>query len=98
AMDGTQKQPIRIVPHVKAFSERGQVAKGATRAIAGWVLHLRGVGAPVDDKAAVELVEQANAGDLAAAVSVALDYLKVDDASVAETVLAQAEEMLAMRR
>ena len=97
AMDGTQKLPIRIVPHVNAFAGRGEVAKGATRAIAGWVLHLRGVGAPVDDKASVELVKQANAGDLVAAVQAVLDYLLVDDALVAESVLAQAEEMLGMR-
>lgn len=46
AMDGTQKLPIRIVPHVQTLAGRGEVAKGAARAIAGWVLHLRGVGAP----------------------------------------------------
>ena len=96
-VDGMQKLPIRIVPHVNAFAGRGEVAKGATRAIAGWVLHLRGVGAPVDDKASVELVKQANAGDLVAAVQAVLDYLLVDDALVAESVLAQAEEMLGMR-
>ena len=61
------------------------------------MLHLRGVGAPVDDKASVELVKQANAGDLVAAVQAVLDYLLVDDALVAESVLAQAEEMLGMR-
>ncbi len=97
AMDGTQKLPIRIVPHVKAFGERGGVAEGACRAIAGWVLHLRGVGAPVDDKGATEVVEQANAGDLAQAVQAVLAFLQVDDDKVAETVLTQAEEMLAMR-
>ncbi|MGI5950331.1 MAG: mannitol dehydrogenase family protein [Brooklawnia sp.] len=95
AMDGTQKQPIRIVPHINAFAERGEVASGATRAIAGWVLHLRGVGAPVNDANATELVEQANAGDLAQAVDAVLAYLKVDNKQVAATILAQAEEMLA---
>ena len=97
AMDGTQKQPIRIVPHVNAFAERGAVASGATRAIAGWVLHLRGIGAPVNDANATALVEQANAGDLAQAVDAVLAYLKIDNAQVGQTVLAQAEEMLALR-
>ena len=85
------------MPHVKAFGERGGVAEGACRAIAGWVLHLRGVGAPVDDKGATEVVEQANAGDLAQVVQAVLAFLQVDDDKVAETVLTQAEEMLAMR-
>lgn len=48
----------------------------------------------MNNKASVELVKQANAGDLVAAVQAVLDYLLVDDALVAESVLAQAEEML----
>lgn len=97
AMDGTQKLPIRIVPHLLAMAERGEVASGATRAVAGWVLHLRGVGAPVNDAASAELVAKANAGDLESAVKAVLDYLKVDDDQVAATVVAQANEMLQMR-
>lgn len=97
AMDGTQKLPIRIVPHVKAFAERDEVATGATRAIAGWVLHLRGVGAPVDDAAADELVAKVSDMPLVEAVDTVLDFLGVEDARVAETVVSQAEEILALR-
>lgn len=97
AMDGTQKLPIRIVPHVKAFAERGEVATGATRAIAGWVLHLRGVGAPVDDAASGELVAKVADVSLADAVAIVLGFLGIEDAKVAETVVAQAEEILALR-
>ncbi len=97
AMDGTQKLPIRIVPHLKAIAERGGVASGATRAVAGWVLHLRGVGAPVNDANATEVAAKANAGDLESAVAAVLEYLQVDDQQVAATVLAQANELLEMR-
>ena len=97
AMDGTQKLPIRIVPHLLALAESGAVAAGATRAVAGWVLHLRGVGAPVNDANAVGLVAKANEGDLEKAVKAVLDYLKVDDEATAATVLAQANELLELR-
>ena len=96
AMDGSQKQPIRIVPHLKAFIERGEVATGATRAVAGWVLHLRGVGAPVSDPVAEELAPLV-AGDLESSVRGVLGFLGVDDEQTAQTVLAQAEEMLVER-
>lgn len=97
AADGTQKLPIRIVPHVQAFAERGEVAAGATQAIAGWVLHLRGIGAPVKDANATDLVAKVADVDLAEAVDIVLDYLQVDDEQVAAKVVEQAEELLALR-
>lgn len=96
AMDGSQKLPIRIVPHLKALAERGEVASGAARAVAGWVLHLRGVGAPVSDPVAAELTGLVS-GELSDAVNAVLGFLKVDDEQVARTVLAEAEELLQLR-
>lgn len=49
AADGSQKIPIRIVPALRAAQDAGADIAGATRAIAAWVLHLRGLGAPVVD-------------------------------------------------
>lgn len=97
AMDGTQKLPIRIVPHLKGIAERGGVAAGATWAVAGWVLHLRGVGAPVNDANATDLVAKVANVELAEAVDIVLDYLQVDDEKVAAKVLEQAEALLAQR-
>ena len=97
AADGTQKLPIRIVPHLKAFAAAGKVATGATRPVAGWVLHLRGVGAPVNDAAASALVNEVRSGDLDSAVHAVLRFLQIDDEQIAATVLSQAQEMEAMR-
>ena len=97
AADGAQKLPIRIVPHVKAFAQRGAVAEGATRAIAGWVLHLRGVGAPINDEAGSKLADEIKDLELADSVQRVLEFLTVSDESVAKTVTQQAEELLAMR-
>ncbi len=97
AMDGTQKLPIRIVPHLKAFAERGAVASGATRAVAAWVLHLRGIGAPVNDANATDLVARVGNVELAEAVRIVLEYLQVEDEQVAQTVLAQTEELLSLQ-
>lgn len=97
AADGTQKLPIRIVPHLKAFAAAGKVATGATRPVAGWVLHLRGVGAPINDAAASALVNEVRSGDLDSAVHAVLRFLQIDDEQIAATVLSQAQEMEAMR-
>lgn len=97
AADGSQKLPIRAVPHIKAFLERGEVATGATRAVAGWTLHLRGVGAPVLDAAASSLADEVRDIDLADAVGAVLRFLEIDDERVAAVVLSQAREMEAMQ-
>lgn len=96
AADGSQKLPIRTVPHIKALLERGEVATGATRAVAGWTLHLRGLGAPISDAAVEALVDEVRAGDLASAVHAVLGYLQIDDERVAVAVLSQAQEMQAI--
>lgn len=55
ASDGSLKLPVRIVPTVAAFRARGEMPAAAVRAVAAWLLHLRGHGAPVRDAAGERL-------------------------------------------
>lgn len=96
AMDGSQKLPIRIVPHLQAAAARGAVACGAARVVAGWVLHLRGLGSPVSDPMAGELARLAS-GDLAGSVRGILEFLGVPDEPTGRMVLALAQELLGLR-
>ena len=52
AAGGSLKLPLRIVPALLAERAAGRSPVGCATAIAAWVLHLRGVGAPVDDPSA----------------------------------------------
>ena len=47
AADGSQKIPIRIVPALLADRKEGNSPLGAERAVAAWILHLRGARRPV---------------------------------------------------
>ena len=67
AADGSQKLPIRILPVLRAERAAGRVPAGATRVLAAWICHLRGLGAPVSDVRANEVVPLAQ-GPLGAAV------------------------------
>lgn len=78
AADGSQKVPIRFLPTVRAELACGRVPSGAARALAAWVCHLRGMGAPVDDVAAQEFTTLAS-GELAGAVGRVLGRWEVDD-------------------
>lgn len=92
AADGTQKLPIRIVPTIKLMADNGAVSQGASRVIAGWILHLRGLGAPVDD-ANLGLVAGADQGSLEESVSTVMRFLEIDDEAVSQRVLALAHEL-----
>ena len=89
ATDGSQKLRVRILPVLRREREAGRVPEGATQVLAAWVCHLRGLGAPVDDVRAAELVPLA-AGPLPEAVRRVLDALDPalgeDDAVVAAVV------------
>jgi fructuronate reductase len=67
AADGSQKLAIRILPVLRAERSAGRLPAGATRVLAAWVCHLRGLGAPVNDARADQVVPLA-AGPLAEAV------------------------------
>jgi fructuronate reductase len=49
AADGSQKLPVRIAPVLRAERAAGRMPDGAVLVVAGWLRHLRGEGAPVDD-------------------------------------------------
>ena len=95
AADGSQKLPIRIVPVLLAERRAGRRAEGATRALAAWVCHLRGIGAPVSDPRADELTKLA-AGPLRDAVPRVLAALApalADDDEVVMAVLEHGEAL-----
>ncbi|KAB7744253.1 mannitol dehydrogenase family protein [Nostocoides sp. F2B08] len=92
AADGSQKLPIRIVPALLADRAAGAMPTGAVRAVAAWVLHLRGLGAPVNDAYAAEVVPLAE-GPLDEAVARILRRLGVDDPAVATAVVDEAEAL-----
>ena len=94
AADGSQKLPIRILPVLRAERAAGRVPPGATRVLAAWVCHLRGLGAPVNDVRASEVVPLAK-GPLVEAVPrvlAALDPALEADADVVTIVLDQSTE------
>jgi fructuronate reductase len=95
AMDGSQKLPIRIVPVLRAERAAGRMPEGATRALAAWVCHLRGLGAPVNDARADEVVPLAD-GPLEDAVPRVLERLEpalAGDGEVVATVLEQSRQL-----
>ncbi|MEL4356973.1 MULTISPECIES: mannitol dehydrogenase family protein [unclassified Luteococcus] len=92
AADGSQKVAIRHVPTIKAALARGEVATGATRAVAAWILHLLGMGAPVTDSQADELALLVTGDETSSAVAV-LDRLGINEPRVLETVLSQMDEL-----
>ncbi|HET6550936.1 MAG TPA: mannitol dehydrogenase family protein [Solirubrobacter sp.] len=97
AMDGSQKLPIRIVPVLLAERADGRLPGGATRVLAAWLCHLRGLGAPVNDARADDVVPLA-AGPLAEAaprVLGRLDPALADDGDVVAAVIAQSERLAA---
>jgi fructuronate reductase len=75
AADGSTKLVIRLLPTIRAERAAGRVPEGCATAVAAWVLHLRGRGAPVNDTGAAAAQEAASAGDLAVAIPAVLDLL-----------------------
>ncbi len=95
AADGSQKLPVRIVPTLRAERAAGRVPQGATRVIAAWTCHLRGLGAPVKDVRAAD-VAAFGEGTLEQSVSDVLGFLGEDlaaDSEVVAAVLAHAEDL-----
>lgn len=92
AADGSQKLPVRILPVLRLERAAGRMPEGALRVLAGWVAHLRGSGAPVEDPRAEELASLV-AGPLREAVSRVLAFLDpvlADDGEVVSSVIALA--------
>lgn len=98
AKDGSQKLPVRTLPVVNAERAAGRVPLGAATALAGWVLHLRGVGALVQDPGAGPASEAAGAALLADAVPAVLETLQAGlgaDADLVAAVVGRAEALAA---
>ena len=60
AADGSQKIPIRVLPVLRGERAAGRPATGAARALAAWICHLRGSGAPVKDEGAPPYADRAS--------------------------------------
>jgi fructuronate reductase len=74
AADGTQKLPARILPVLRRERTAGRVPRSATRVLGAWVNHLRGLGVPVEDPLAAQIVAL-RGGPLADAVPRLLELL-----------------------
>lgn len=95
AADGSQKLPIRILPVLRAERGAGRLPEGATRVLAAWVCHLRGLGAPISDARADDVLPLTG-GPLAEAVPSilgTLDPALAEDGALVSLVSDQAEQL-----
>ena len=76
AADGSTKLVVRTLPTIRAERAAGRVPIGCATTIAAWVLHLRGLGAPIKDPGAAAAEKAANSGELREAVPAVLDVLE----------------------
>jgi fructuronate reductase len=76
AADGSTKLMVRTLPTIRAERAVGRVPSGCGTTIAAWILHLRGLGAPVKDLGAGPAQQAANSGGLPEAVPAVLDVLE----------------------
>jgi fructuronate reductase len=94
AADGSTKLLVRTVPTIRAERAAGRVPLGCATTVAAWVLHLRGLGAPIKDAGAGAARDAANSGELPEAVPAVLDTLEPGlgaDQDFVDAVLRQAE-------
>ena len=76
AADGSTKLVVRTLPTIRAERAAGRVPIGCATTIAAWVLHLHGLGAPINDPGAAAAEQAANSGELREAVPAVLDVLE----------------------
>jgi fructuronate reductase len=100
AADGSQKLPVRILPVLRAERAAGRLPEGATRVLAAWVCHLRGIGAPVSDARADEVVPLASGAlpDAVRRTLALLDPALGEDAEVLATVVEQSRQLTRPRQ
>ncbi|MEE6271952.1 mannitol dehydrogenase family protein [Georgenia wangjunii] len=91
ARDGSQKLPIRVVPALRGERAAGNLPGGAVAAVAAWVAHLRGSGAPVGDVRAEHALALVAGSREDAVRAVLADLVPdlTDDTELADAVLAQ---------
>lgn len=98
AGDGSQKIPVRILPALRLERAAGRLPDGPVRALAAWILHLQGHGAPVKDVRDADVVAAAQ-GSVAEATVRLLTMLGSDilpDDELVAAVVVKAEELLAL--
>lgn len=83
AADGSTKVVVRFLPVVRAERAQGRLPIGCATAIAAWILHLRGQGAPVNDPHAEPYLALLSDDD-EATVRAVLDLLASFDDATAE--------------
>jgi fructuronate reductase len=93
AADGSQKLPVRILPALRAERAAGRLPHGAAHVLAGWVIHLRGHGAPVQDAGADPSLAEGPLPEAARRVLAFLDPPLADDAELAAAVTAHARQL-----
>ena len=94
AADGSTKLLVRTMPTIRAERAAGRVPIGCATTVAAWVLHLRGLGAPIKDAGAAAARDAANSGELPAVVPAVLDTLEPGlgaDQDFVDAVLRQAD-------
>ena len=94
AADGSAKLPVRTLPTLRAERSAGRIPTGCATTIAAWVLHLRGIGAPVNDPGAATAQQAANSGDIPVAVPAVLNVLEPglgSDKELVDAILRQAD-------
>jgi fructuronate reductase len=93
AADGSQKLPVRILPALRAERAAGRLPHGAAHILSGWLLHLRGRGAPVQDAGADRSLAEGPLPEAARRVLAFLDPSLADDAELAAAVTAHARAL-----
>jgi fructuronate reductase len=76
AADGSTKLLVRTVPTIRAERAAGRVPVGCATTVAAWLLHLRGLGAPIKDAGAAAARDAANSGELPEVIAGVLDALE----------------------
>ncbi len=97
AHDGSTKLVVRTIPTILNERAAGNLPRGCATAIAAWVLHLRGLGAPIADKLAGPAREAADSGDLEAVVPKVLDTLSPGLGADSELVACVVEQAAAIQ-
>jgi fructuronate reductase len=91
---------VRILPPLVAERADGRMPVGCATAVAAWILHLRGHGAPIKDPGADRARAAAGADDQSTAVSGVLETLhgRLGNDSALVEVISEQMEALAQRR
>ena len=93
AADGSQKLPVRILPALHAERAAGRLPHGAAHILSGWLLHLRGRGARMQDAGVDRSLAEGPLPEAARRMLAFLDPPLADDAELAAAVTAHARAL-----